>query len=119
MLRAPASPERYAKLAVGMQAATYALKFLEDHFARNPDQTFLVPGSSPTIADLLLLPELDQMMPEAFSALDFSPYPRVVAWITALKAAISSYDEVAKPLLEVAAGLKAAAAAAAAPAPAP
>jgi glutathione S-transferase len=71
------------------------LEFLNSHLANS---TFVASDAHPTIADLMLIPELDQLTPAAFSIFDYTPYPNVVRYMDSVKAAVSSYDEVFAPL---------------------
>lgn len=42
-------------------------------------------GDQPSIADLIILPELDQHLPDAFAMINFAPYPYLLAWIQRLQ----------------------------------
>lgn len=55
-----------------------SLTFLE-HILAKAD--YLAGGAQPSIADLLILPELDQHLPDTFAMLDFTPYKNVRSWI--------------------------------------
>lgn len=71
------------------------LRFLDAHLANS---TFVASDTHPTIADLMLIPELDQLTPAAFSLFDYSPYPNIERYLNSVKGAVSSYDEVFAPL---------------------
>lgn len=60
--------------------------------------TFVASTTHPTIADLMLIAEIDQLACEGFALFDYSPYPNVVRYIQSVKAAVSSYDEVFAPI---------------------
>ena len=67
-----------------------AVEFMEGRLAEAGP--FLAGTGSPTIADLFILPEIDQL--EEFKAFDYAPYPKVAAWLAAVKAALpKSYDK--------------------------
>merc|ERR1712129_440973 len=60
---------------------------------------FLAGTTTPTIADLWILPEVDQL--EIVNIVDLSEYPKVVEWKAALtKALPKSYETVVKNLKE-------------------
>jgi glutathione S-transferase len=66
--------------------------------ALGPDQ-YLAGTADPTIADLLILTEIDQHLPEGFGLVDFSAYPETVAWMERLKSVLGSkYDDVYAPV---------------------
>ena len=67
--------------------------------------TYLV-YDKPTIADLLILCELDQHLPEAFGLFDFTPFPKISAWMNRIKTEIPAYTEVFSPVIEVAQKMK-------------
>ena len=71
------------------------LGFLNAHLANS---TFVASDAHPTIADLMLIPELDQLTPAGFSLFDYTPYPNIVRYMDSVKAAVSSYDEIFAPL---------------------
>jgi glutathione S-transferase len=86
-------------LQEGVQKLSKSVAFIEDHFGRT-NCAFLV-GDSPTIADLLIITELDQQLPEAFGLFDFSPFPLVSKWMKECQK-ISSYKEVFEPVIQIA-----------------
>ena len=93
--------------------AMKSVEFLEGHFERNASFVFLT-GAAPTIADLLLAPEFDQMDSSAFGLVDFAGFPRVSAWLKAVSA-IPDYNEFAyQPAVAIITALKASRAATAA-----
>lgn len=76
----PKTASRVAeKVNVGLKTAGRALAFIESRLEATGNK-FLA-GDKPTIADLLILPEVDQHLPEAFGLLDLSKYPNVMAWV--------------------------------------
>lgn len=69
----------------------YALTHLNNHLATNQ---FLAGTSNPTIADLFIIPELDQQMPNCFGLVDMSRFPNIVRYVETMKNAIPSYNAV-------------------------
>jgi glutathione S-transferase len=60
--------------------------------------TFLAGSEHPTIADLLVIPEIDQLSDEGFALFDYTPYPNIVRYMKSVKSNVSSYDEVFAPI---------------------
>ena len=74
------------------EAFRRVMHLLEDHFSKH---RFLVEGTEdPTIADLLILPEIDQLswIPGLW---DMSPYPHVHRWLEIMKFRVQSYHKYA------------------------
>lgn len=70
-----------------------SISFLDSELAKNAPETPFVAGTAtPSIADLLLIPECDQLV--GFGMFDFTPYPKVQEWMAAVKASVPAYDEV-------------------------
>lgn len=92
-------PDREANLARGTKAFTQGLKHMELHLGKTK---FLAAGSNnATIADMLLLCEIDQLMPEAFNLYDFKPFPNILRWVGDCRQDIKSYQEVYDPVVEI------------------
>lgn len=109
-----APPISDAVIDAAKAAASACLSYLERFFTSiAPEQSFLVAGDKPTVADLQLVAELDQVLPEAHDLVDFTPYPAVLAWIARVRSAVPAHATVFQPVLDAAAARKAAAAAAA------
>ena len=68
-----------------------AVEFVEAALGKHPGK-FITGSDAPTLADLLLVPEFDQLPP--FGLFDYTPYPAVQAWLAAIKAGVPGYDEV-------------------------
>jgi len=68
----------------GAKAFADSLAFLEKHLSTVGP--FLAGTGSPTIADLLILPEIDQL--SVFGLFDLTPYPKVAEWSKAVQAAL-------------------------------
>jgi hypothetical protein len=85
----------------GKAAFTKSIEFLNNHLGKN---AFVAGTDAATLADLFILPELDQLewMPDAF---DFNQFPHVQRYVAALKSAIKSYDLHSSPARAIAASL--------------
>ena len=68
---------------------------------------FLVAGDKPTIADLVLLTELDTSSSSGFGLVDFTPYPNVTRWMGDMAAELPTYAAVFEPVKVIAAALAA------------
>jgi glutathione S-transferase len=62
------------------------------------NSTYLAGSEHPTIADLMVIPEIDQLTDEGFALFDYTPYPNIVRYMNSVKSNVSSYDEVFAPL---------------------
>ena len=91
------------RMARGSKLLAKSLALLEHTFSTNPSLKFLATTQSPTIADLLIVPELDQQTARAFNLVDFTPYPHVLRYIKNVSEAVKSYEEVFQPVIDVAA----------------
>lgn len=71
---------------------TNVMKFLESALAKSK---FIASTDHPTVVDLLILPELDQLGPDFIEGgiFDFTPYPNVVRYMADLSAVLTSYSE--------------------------
>jgi hypothetical protein len=76
-----------------------SLTYLNTHLAANE---FLAGTSSPTIADLFIVPELDQQMPCCFGLVDMSRFPNIARYLESVKAAVPSYSAIHAPVESVA-----------------
>lgn len=85
-------------IAPGLKEFGKSMKFIESSFASQP-RKFLC-GNEPTIADLLILPEIDQHYPEASGIVDFTPYPNVQQWVSELRQSLPSYAQNYAPVVE-------------------
>jgi glutathione S-transferase len=86
-----------------------SVKFLDSHFDRlekNATGSFIAGTSTPTIADLLIVTELDQHLPAAFNLFDYGPYPNVMSWLERCSQTLDSYDEIFQPVVEIATKMK-------------
>ena len=82
-----------------------AVAIIENQLMVNHQQhkgKFIIGTDTPTIADLLLIPELDQLTPEAFDLFDYSPYPYVTEYLYNVRASVDGYEEVFAPVVALA-----------------
>ena len=86
-----------AMIAKALKQVQKSLTQLDEHLKTNK---FLAPGDAPTIADLLLLPELDQHTPEAFGMIDFAPFPNIQRWMKDMISSCPTYPEVFASVIE-------------------
>eukprot|EP01038_Epipyxis_sp_PR26KG_P005619 gene5619-7761_t len=96
--------------ASGFKSYTKSIEFLEKYLAEkcgleNTDSTYLV-GSKPTLADLIILPEVDQVSQPAFGFFDYSSYPFVMKWMKLMQTSLKSYDEIFSPVIKIADNFK-------------
>lgn len=57
------------------------------------DSKYIASENHPTLADLLILPELDQLEEGLLGCFDYSPYSNIVRYLVDLKAALPSYAQ--------------------------
>jgi glutathione S-transferase len=62
--------------------------------------TFLASSNHPTIADLMAIPEIDQLTSEGFGLFDYSPYPNIIRYMNSVRSSVSSYEEVFEPIAQ-------------------
>ena len=77
-----------------------SLKFLEDQLGERQGEYLVY--DKPTIADLLILAELDQQLPEAFGLISFDSYPNISAWMKRVQSSVPTYNEIFEPVIEMA-----------------
>eukprot|EP01041_Mallomonas_annulata_P011930 gene11930-24995_t len=87
--------------AIALKKYKTSIQFLENYFISS-GKPFLAHSTTATIADLLILPEMDQLMPEAFNLFDYSPYKHVSLYIERLRSQLKHYDRVFNPVKDVA-----------------
>ena len=76
----------------GTDAYTKVIQFLEKRLKELPDGRFLAGTPQVTIADLLVMPELDQL--PVFGMFDYSSFPHIVAYMERVAMALGdSYTE--------------------------
>lgn len=71
--------------------------FLNKHLEKNK---FLAGTDYPTIADLTIVPELDQLTSEAFDLFDYTPYPNILSYLKRFGDNVKCYREVFEPVVE-------------------
>ncbi len=92
-------------LEKGQKAVARHCKFISKHL-ESQGTKFLV-SNKPTIADLMILPELDQLSKDGYRLFDYSPYPRIEQYIADMRAALPTYDDNFRPVAEKGAELAA------------
>jgi glutathione S-transferase len=91
-------PDREGVLERGKRDFSTALKHLEVCLAKTK---FLAGDSGPSLADLLILCEIDQLYPESFNLFDFGSSPHTRRWVADCRSSIKSYQEVFDPVIEI------------------
>lgn len=87
-------------IAAAQKTLKGSLAFMEIQLQRTK---YLVDGDKPTIADLVILTELDQNSTEAFGFVDLSPYPSVNRWMKLVASDVPTYQTVFEPVKAMAA----------------
>lgn len=89
---------------LGQKHMTKTCKFMNSALS---SQRYLG-GPSASIADLLVITELDQHQSDAFNLWDYSEYPHVTRWMADVRNAVGSevYDSAYKPVQEVGAKMQ-------------
>lgn len=82
----------------GRKQLAMSVQFIENALTSHQGK-YLCPGEHPTIADLFVVPELDQQLPEAMGLFDFTKYPKVLDWMQNLRTTLPSYEEVFQPVV--------------------
>lgn len=86
-------------ISKGVKDYGRAMKYVENYLKQRHENVdpnkriFLCSDDTPTIADLLVLPEIDQLKSEAFNLYDYSPYPNVLRWLNACQTSLKSYEK--------------------------
>ena len=86
-----------------------SMTFLNSELEKNKASgqgPFLTGSKDPTIADLQLLTEMDQLLPEAFGYFDFTPFNGIQRYISTLQNSLVSYSSVYNPVVSIAAQKK-------------
>lgn len=89
----------------GFKELSKATTYLND-FLSVSGSKFLV-NDTLTLADLLIVTEYDQLMPEAFNLFDFHPFPFVDKWVSEVRKAVPCYQEFYSPVVEAASRVRA------------
>ena len=75
----PKLPTSEGKFKAGQGTMKKAMKFMDNSLSSS---SFLASNTShPSIADLIILPEVDQLLPEAFNLFDYDEFPHVLRWV--------------------------------------
>ncbi len=83
-----------------------SMTFLNNELEKNAASgkgPFLTGSKDPTIADLQILTEMDQLLPEAFGYFDFTQFNAVQTYISKLQKSLGSYNNVYNPVINIAA----------------
>lgn len=86
------------KTEVNAQELRLFKKDLQFMDSQLQNSTFLASSEHPTIADLLAIPEIDQLTEQGFALFDYTPYPNIVRYMSSVRSSVSSYDEVFAPV---------------------
>lgn len=88
----------------GQKHFSRSLKFMEGALS----QWKFLTGDKPTLADLLLVTEIDQHMPQAFNLVEYADFPHVLRWVGDVRASVGEevYDRVYAPVKETATKLQ-------------
>jgi glutathione S-transferase len=95
----PPKTDIEATLAKGQKAHVRNCKFITKHLEESGNK-FLATSSAPSIADLMIVPELDQLSAKGYRLFDYTPFPRIEQYISDVRAAVRSYDETFLPVVE-------------------
>ena len=82
-----------------LKAMYKSIGFIESHLTQNKSK-FLVGSDHPSIADLLIIPELDQLTEKGFNLADVKQFPAVCNYIDTIQSEVSSYDEVFQAVID-------------------
>ncbi len=81
----------------GLKTLSRSLKLLDTHLANHKNK--FITGENISIADLLIVTEFDQLKPEGFNLLDFTPYVHVSNWMNNMESSLKSYKEIYQPVI--------------------
>eukprot|EP01032_Pedospumella_encystans_P011660 gene11660-13546_t len=96
----PPPPEKAAAiLAKGQKTHTRTCTFLCRHFQASGNK-FLVNSKHPSIADLMIVTELDQLSHRGYNLFDYLPFLRIEQYIEDVRGAVRSYDETFQPVAD-------------------
>lgn len=98
----PKDEAGFATFAANKKKFARSLNFLDIRLGYLGNQRFLGGTEHPTIADLLIIPELDQHLPEAMDTFDLTPYPHLNSYLARFKEAVPSYESVYEPVKKIA-----------------
>lgn len=85
------------RLKAGLKTYTAAVKHMNKTLEKSE---FLAGDSQITVADLLLLSEVDQLT--AFGIFDYTPFPHVTRWVRSCESALIGYNDVYDPVVKIA-----------------
>eukprot|EP01034_Spumella_vulgaris_P029997 gene29997-37142_t len=96
----PPKTDIEATLAKGQKAHVRNCKFITNHLAQSGTK-FLTTSTKPTIADLMIVTELDQLSARGYRLFDYTPFPVIEKYISDVRSAVRSYEETFQPVVEV------------------
>jgi len=86
----------------GLNAYTRSITFLENHLKQQGSNKFIAGTESPTIADLIIITELDQLKIGVWNLFDYSKYPAVDQYMNLVAKSLRYYGDILQPVIEVA-----------------
>jgi glutathione S-transferase len=101
----PKNQSKEEVLNKGRKEFARGIKFLETYLNKKftsaakeeenkkEGSVFLCSENHPTIADIFLLPEVDQLSERGFNLFDYSPYPNVQKWMKNMQTCLTSYEK--------------------------
>jgi len=87
-------------LLAGLKLYTRSIIFLENHIKQQGLNKYLAGTDNPTIADLIIITELDQL--SVWNLFDYSKYPFVDQYMKLVSNNLKYYDEILNPVIEAA-----------------
>jgi glutathione S-transferase len=98
----PGSEEKFKE---GTKNLIKSAKFMESALST---RKFLAGGDHASLADLIIVTEFDQQLPEGFNLFEVKDYPHISRWIGDVSEAVGVdvYDKIFSPVKEAAAKLK-------------
>lgn len=85
------------RLKRGLKTYTRSLSILEDMLTCHK---YLTNDHHPSIADLLIVPEIDQLM--VLDLYDYSKYVKILRWLDDMRLSVGSYEKIFKPVVSAA-----------------
>lgn len=86
-------------LAAGRKEFARSAAFIEQHLTSYKTK-FLTSNKHPTIADLSIITELDQLGSRAFDIFDYTPYPKIQEYMKTVENSVPSYNELFQKVIE-------------------
>jgi len=86
----------------GVKAYTRSMSFLENHLKQQGSSKFIAGTDNITIADLIIITELDQLKMGVFDLYDYSKNPSIVQYMGNVAKNLKYYDEILQPVIDLA-----------------